>query len=462
MNAKQDSRHRISRGKKLLMRLWGALPILLLLAVIIILGQMINTKKDRLEAVKKGLSALESMQLAADKIDTVASILKTSADQKIAAERLQAELGLSADQVKTILHMPLSELVKDQQEKLDRQVADIKQQMAENKLDIRMDRPDVNVVALTLAPETIRDRINLPGVVEPWIKFDVIAEVRGEVIEKRMEKGTPVKEDDIIAVLDKSDYEIALQAAKAAYDTALASKNRVEKLYAQQLAPRAQLDDITAQVERFKAEMDTARLNLDRCTIKSPITGTLNQLYIDKGQYINVADPIAEVIQMDRVKVNVGIPESDVSAIRTVDDYMVRFDALSDKAFPAKKYFLSIASGPQARLYKLELEIDNPAHDILPDMFARVDIVKREVPNALSIPLYSIISLNDRQTVYVINDDTAHARNIQTGIQEGWQIQVTDGLKPGDRVIVTGHRRVSDGQAVNLVRTVSDMKEIRN
>jgi len=62
----------------------------------------------------------------------------------------------------------------------------------------------------------------------------------------------------------------------------------------------------------------------------------------------------------------------------------------------------------------------------------------------------------------VINDDTAHARNIQTGIQEGWQIQVTDGLKPGDRVIVTGHRRVSDGQAVNLVRTVSDMKEIRN
>ena len=462
MIAKQKSNPPLTRGKKLLMRLWGALPILLLLGAVLVLGQMVNTKKDRLEAVKKGLNTLESMQLAADKIDTVTSILKTSADQKTAAERLQAELSLSADQVKTILHMPLSELVKDQQEKLDRQVADIKQQMAENKLDIRMDRPDVNVVALALAPETIRDRINLPGVVEPWIKFDVIAEVRGEVIEKRMEKGTPVKKGDIIAVLDKSDYEIALQAAKAAYDTALASKNRVEKLYAQQLAPRAQLDDITAQVERFRAEMDTARLNLDRCTIKSPITGTLNQLYIEKGQYINVTDPIAEVIQMDRVKVSVGIPESDVSAVRKVQDYMVRLDALSDKAFPAEKYFLSIASDPQARLYKLELEIDNTEHEILPDMFARVDIVKNEIADALSIPLYSIISLNDQQTVYVVNDSTAHARKIQTGIQEGWRIQVTDGLQPGDRVVVVGHRRVSDGQPVNLIRTVSDMKEIMN
>jgi len=462
MIANQASNDRPSWGKKLLMRLWGALPIIFLLVLIVVLAQLVNTKKDRLAAAKKGLSVLESMQLAAEEIDTVASILKTASDQKTAAEGLQSELGLTADQVKTILHMPLAELVKDQQEKLARQIADIKQQIAENKIDIRMERPDINVVALALTPELIRDRINLPGVVEPWVKFDVIAEVRGEVIDKRLEKGTPVKQGDVIAVLDKSDYEIALQAAKASYDTAMASKIRLEKLYAEQLASRSQLDDITAQVERFRAEMDSARLNLARCTIKSPITGILNQLYIEKGQYINVSDPIAEIIQMDRVKVSVGIPESDVNAVRNVEDYVVRFDALSGKAFPARKYFLSIASNPQARLYKLELEIDNPKHEILPDMFARVDIVKKEIPNALSIPLYSIISLDDQQTVYVVNDSTAHARKIQTGIQEGWHIQVTDGLKPGDRVIVVGHRRVSDGQSVNLVRSVSDMKEIMN
>lgn len=462
MTAKQISNPRKSRREKILMRLWGALPIVLLLVVIVVLAQLVNTKKDRLEAVKKGLSALESKQLAAKRIEDVAAILKASADQKAAAERLEAELDLTSDQVKTILHMPFSELVKGQQAKLDRQIADIRQQIAENKIEIRTDRPDVNVVALELRPKMIRDRINLPGVVEPWVKFDVIAEVRGEVIEKRMEKGTPVKQGDVIAGLDKSDYEIALQAAKAAYDTALASKNRVENLYAQQLASRSELDDITAQVERFKAEMDSARLNLARCTIRSPINGILNQLYIDKGQYVNVAAPIAEVIQMDRVKVSVGIPESDVSAVRTVEDYMVAFDALSGRVYPAKKYFLSIASDSQARLYKLELEIDNPAHEILPDMFARVDIVKKEVGDALSLPLYSIISLKDQDTVYVVNDSTAHARKIQTGIQEGWQIQVTDGLKPGDRVIVVGHRRVSDGQPVNLIRTVSDMKEIMN
>ncbi len=461
MSAKQIPTPPPSRGKWLLMRIWGGLPIVLLLVAIVVLTQLVNTQKDRLEAVKKGLRVLESKQLAAAQIDSVTAILKTAPDLKTAAERLETQLDLAPDQVNTILHMPLSEFARAQQDVFARQIADIRRQIAENKIDVRPDRPLVNVVALELSPQKMQDRINLPGVVLPWVKFNVIAEVQGKVIEKRMEKGTPVKQGDIIAVLDKSDYQIALQAARASYDTALASKKRVEQLYAEQLASKSQLDDITAQAERFKAEVATARLDLARCTIQSPITGILNQLHMETGQYINAGTPVAELIRMDRVKVKVGIPESDVSAVRTVDDCQVRFDALPGKVFTGKKHFLSVSSDPQARLYDLELAIENPDHEILPDMFARVDIVKKEVGNALSLPLYSIISANGGQTVFVVNDDTAHARKIQTGIQEGWQIQVTKGLSAGERVIVQGHRRVSDGQPVSLVRTVPDVKEIK-
>jgi RND family efflux transporter MFP subunit len=449
-----------SRGRVWLRRIWGVLPVLVLAAVIMVFAGMIKSKTDRLEAAKKGLQSLQGMQQAVAEIDRVVAALKASDDQNNALSALSDELDLTEDQAKAVLHMPLSALVGLERDRLAGQIDYVEKQIAAKKLDIPSIPPDVNVVTLALEPVIISDRINLPGIVEPWIKFDVVAEVRGRVTEKRVEKGAHVREGDIIAVIDTRDYEIAVDAARASYNTALASKNRIEKLYRDQLVSRSQLDDITAQLERFKAERDSAELSLSRCTIKSPISGVINNVHIDRGQYLNFADPVAEVMQIDRVKVNVGIPESDVTAVRAVDDFEVRIDALDGKVFSARKYFLAKSSDPMARLYSLELEIDSPGEEILPDMFARVEIVKGEAHDALAVPLYAIISVNDSQTVYVLSDGTARARTISTGIQEGWMMQVTEGLEPGDQVIVVGHRRVSDGQKVNVVRTVADMAEL--
>ena len=103
---------------------------------------------------------------------------------------------------------------------------------------------------------------------------------------------------------------------------------------------------------------------------------------------------------------------------------------------------------------------DNPEEEILPDMFARVEIVKREVNDTLTVPLYAIMTINDEQVVYVVSDGIARTRRVSTGIQEGWMMQVTKGLHPGERVIVVGHRRVSDEQKVNVVRTVSNLADL--
>lgn len=320
--------------------------------------------------------------------------------------------------------------------------------------------PAINVVTMPLTPGPIKDRINLPGIIKPWVNLTVRAEVRGKVLAKKIIRGTVVNQKDIIAVIDSRDYRNALQSATASYDAALSSKKRLEKLFGKDLATRSQLDDAVAQVEGYKALMDTAQLNLDRCTVRSPISGVVNQLYFENGQYLNVADPIADVLQLDKVKVNIGIPESDVSAVGLVDIFEVKIDALDGKIFSGKKHFLSSATDPMARLYDLELVIDNPAKEILPDMFARVEIVKSEVADALAIPLYSVISLKDSKLVYVEKDGAVESRHVKLGLQEGWRIQVTDGLVPGDNVVVVGQRSVNDGQKVNVIRQVDDIEEL--
>ena len=331
---------------------------------------------------------------------------------------------------------------------------------AEKKAALKESDSSVNVVTMEMKPKSIRDRINFPGAVEPWVKLKILSEVRGKVVQKVIDEGAEVRKGDLVAIIDPRDYENALISSKASYQAALSSKERIDKLYQEQLATRSQLDDATAMVDMGKAQMDSAKLNFDRCTIRSPISGILNRLYFESGQYMNISDPIAEVLQIGKVKVIIGIPESDVNAVRSVDDYEVKIDALNGKIFQAKKYFLSKSTDSMARLYNLELEIENPSGEILPDMFARVEIVKAEIDNAITIPLFSVITINGENIVYVVKGDIVQSRKIELGMQEGWRVQVTKGLEPNEHVVVVGQRSVNDGQKVNIIKTVSNLEAL--
>jgi len=331
---------------------------------------------------------------------------------------------------------------------------------AERMSTMKKELPPINVVTMVTTPKMIQDKINLPGVIEPWVRLKILAEVRGRVTKKTIALGDVVKKGDLIAVIDPRDYKNHLKSARANYDSALASRKRLEKMYKERLTTRSRLDSAIAMVETSQAQMDTAALNFDRCEIKTPIAGIVNTLYFEQGEYLNVGQPVAEVLQLDKVKVVIGIPESDVNAVRKVDDYRVQVDALGGKQFQAKKHFLSKSTDPMARLYGLEIVINNPLGELLPDMFARVEIVKQRIDDAITLPLYSVISMNNQHRVYIVRDDVVQSKNVQLGLQEGWRVEITKGLDWDEHVVVVGQRGLKDGQPVKTIRSVSDMEEL--
>lgn len=331
----------------------------------------------------------------------------------------------------------------------------------ERKLkELAGEKAPVNVVALELVPGPIREQISLPGVVCPWVELTVMAEVRGKIVAKRVTEGSRVRSGDVLAVIDERDYRNAYNSARAAWRAAKATHDRIAALYQEQVATRSQMDDARAAMETSQATMDTAAINLERCTIKSPMDGIVDEVHIENGQFVNDADPVANLLQIKRVKVEVSIPESDVDAVRRVDHFKVRIDALDDRIFKGRRHYLAKSSQTLARSYRLEVAIDNPEEEILPGMFTRVEIVKHQVDNGLTVPLFSLVSSTGQQAVYVTENGVARLMPVQTGIQEGWQVQVTDGLKAGATVIVVGHKDVKDGAPVQVLRTVQDPKEL--
>jgi membrane fusion protein (multidrug efflux system) len=328
------------------------------------------------------------------------------------------------------------------------------------KESMKKEVPAVRVITLTLKPERLEDKISLPAEVEPFEDLWVKAEVKGQVVSIPAKEGQLVEKGQLLVRLDDRDYRSRLARIEANYRLARQDYERMATLVNKNIAAESKLDEIEARLEDLTAQRNEAQLSLDRTLITAPISGQLNEIKAKKGDLLDVNQQVAQILQFKKVKVTVGVPESDVAAVFDLNEAEVIIEALGNRRVQGKKVFLSRQPRTMARLYDLELMVLNPDGRILPGMFGRVELIKRVFDQALAVPLYAVIAQGDERFVYVEKDGQAEKRLIKLGVLVGWQVHVEAGLNPGERVIVVGHRFLDDGQAVKVIKNVSHPSEI--
>lgn len=325
---------------------------------------------------------------------------------------------------------------------------------------LKQERPPINAVTLALQPGPIHDRINLPGSIEPWTTLSLLSKLNGTIEDVVVREGQKVKKGDVLARIEAEDYRIGVERASAAYTLAKAEYERDKSIYSKGVVPTAELDTKKAHMETARADYENAQLQYSRCTVTAPMNGVVRRLDAKVGLQLSVGDPIAEILEIDRLKAVVGIPESDVTAVRGLATVDISLQALDNRTITGKVHYLSSSPETVARLFRLELAIDNSSGEILPGMFVRADVVKKSVPEAIVIPFYSVISRNDDQYVYIEEDGVVTKKKVKLGVMEKWLVEVTAGLAAGDRLVVEGHRDVEDKQKVKVVKAALDMKEL--
>ena len=328
------------------------------------------------------------------------------------------------------------------------------------KAAIKNEIPAVKVITLTLKPRRLVDKISLPAEVEPYQDLLVKAEVHGQVVKVLIEEGQTVKKGQLLIQLDDRDYRMRLARTDAKYQQAKLDHDRIAALVKKKIAAVTKLDEAEAQLKDLTAQRSESQLALSRTKIISPIRGRVNKIKAKQGNFVAVGDPVAQVLQFDQVKVTVGVPESDVAFVFDLNEADIIIDALNKRKVKGKKVFLSRQPSSLARLFDLELRVPNPDGHILPGMFARVELIKQVFNQALAVPLYTIITQDDDRFVYIEKNGHAERRNVELGPLIDWQVQVPSGLRDGEKVIVVGQRFLNDGQAVEVIKNVSDPREI--
>ena len=310
--------------------------------------------------------------------------------------------------------------------------------------------PAIPVSVITVKPESMRDVILLPGTTEAWQDVQVAADTAGRIEWIGLREGEQVKKGQLLVKIDVSALKAALEHAAAQFKLAEDLYQRRRRLFERKIIAKEELDQSETQRTLAATDYEQIKVKYDQGFPRSPISGIINHLYVDAGEFIDTGKPIADIVNIDRIKINVQVPELDVRFVLARQKTPVRIDAFPEKELTGIVDFVAFKADPATKTFLVRTLIDNPFTDIRPGMIARVAFVRQIIPDALAAPLFALVDKGGERLVFVEKDGVAHSRTVSIGVIEGDRVQVTSGLSPGDHLIVKGQTEVEDGMKVSV------------
>lgn len=276
-------------------------------------------------------------------------------------------------------------------------------------------------------------------------------EVAGRVVKIGFAEGHTVARGAALFELD--DSVDRAQVDQAAANLVLASRNaqRSTELFSGELISPAERDTATASLDAATAALELARARLAKTVIRAPFAGRAGLRKVAVGDYVNPGQDLVMLEDIERMKLEFRLPELALSDVQTGQAVELELDAFPGDRFVAKVYALDSGVSPDTRSFALRAVLDNPDQRLRPGQFARVRLIVETTAAALLIPEQAIVPRGEQAFVFVIENGKAVERAIRLGQRRPGEVQVIEGLRAGDSVVVSGLQKIAHGSAVEVV-----------
>jgi RND family efflux transporter MFP subunit len=244
--------------------------------------------------------------------------------------------------------------------------------------------------------------------------------------------------------------ESALTRARASFEGGLLSKQGLEDAEARHNSAVSQVTVAKAQLQSTQARLGELEINLANTTIRSPLDGVVGQRNLDPGAFAGANTAVLSVVSIGTVRLVANLIEKDFRRITQGADAVVEVDAFPGEQFHGHVSRIAPVFDPATRTATMEIEVPNADYRLKPGMYARVRLTAEQHANALTVPRDAIVDVDGRHGVYVLDQATAHFRELRTGISDGERVELVDPLAEGTRVVTTGALALRDGDRVTL------------
>jgi multidrug efflux system membrane fusion protein len=333
------------------------------------------------------------------------------------------------------------------------------------------ERPPSRVTVATALAQDVPFYLDEVGHTVAREVVSVQPEVSGKITEIHFEDGANLKKGDPLFTIDPRPFEAQLNAAqanlaqsKAALDFAKIQFGRVQDLVESRAIARQDYDTRKnavavgeAQVRQNEAAVESARLNLEYTSIRSPIDGRAGHRLVDTGNVVTANNTTLLTIErLEPIYADFTVTESDLSQVqRNSASHMLRVEVrLPDETKPevGQLTFLDNSVQSSSGTVMLRATVPNPTRHLWPGQFVNVRLVLATIPKAVLVPAAAPQDSAKGPFVYVVKQDsTAELRPVKVGQRQGESVVVEQGLQPGERVIMNGQLAVMPGGKVQVV-----------
>ncbi|MDR0563584.1 MAG: efflux RND transporter periplasmic adaptor subunit [Azoarcus sp.] len=278
-------------------------------------------------------------------------------------------------------------------------------------------------------------------------------EVAGRVAAIRFRDGMAVKKGSVLVELDASVQSAEARQAQAELLLAEANARRIEDLFKQQFVSSSARDEAISKREVARANTALALARLARTRIRAPFDGIVGIRKVNIGDYVRDGDALINIEDIATLKLDFRLPETYLSRLKPGQKLDVTSDVMPGRVFPAEVEAIDPLVDADGRAVLLRARLSNEEGHLRPGVFARVRLIVGQRNEVMLMPESALIPApGQTQYVYRIDGGVARRVEIKTGMRRATEVEVTQGLRPGDVVVVAGQFKLREGMSVEVVQ----------
>jgi membrane fusion protein (multidrug efflux system) len=319
----------------------------------------------------------------------------------------------------------------------------------------------VRADAFIVKTKLLLDNIEIPGTLVSNEATEIHPEVAGRITGIYFKEGAFVSKGALLVKLNDADLQAQKRKLLVQLQVAKQNENRSEQLLKIQGISRQDYEAVALQVTNVNADLAVVETQIEKTNIRAPFSGKLGLRMVSLGAYISPTSVISTISQPNQLKLDFTVPERYINQISNGKVVNFKVDG-SDRTYAARVMATESNVTQDTRTLQVRAAVQGTTAGLVPGNFATVRLNFEPDPNAIVIPSQAIIPQARGKKVYVYNDGKASFIDVTTGIRDSVNVQITEGLKVGDTVLITGLLALKPDAKVMLGKVVNGTKNNTN
>ncbi|MBB1195082.1 efflux RND transporter periplasmic adaptor subunit [Flavobacterium sp. SOK18b] len=313
----------------------------------------------------------------------------------------------------------------------------------------------VPVQVAKVQTKALSNELIATGEFEGFEEVFLVAESQGSITALNFKEGDVIKRGQVFARIDASSLNAQLSSARFNYAKAKKDVERYERLEKAGAVSKAQVEELKLQLENSRSSIAQINQQLGFSTVKATISGVVNDVMVESSSFVQAGNKIAEIVQIDKMKIIINVSEDDLINIKTNQTVTINTDVYPVVDFSGTVSNISVKADDSGKFKVTIIVLNNKKEQLRAGMFGEVhfDTLKDNMKDALTIPREAIVTTLQDPKVYVVENNKSILKSIKIGKVINNSVIVLEGLKVNELVIDKGIINLKNNTLVKITNS---------